>query len=94
MDIFRKLTGEAISYIFDFTNELASGETLTSVTGITQKESGVTTSDLTIGTPALATPLVTALVSVGVAGKIYVMECKAVTSGGQTLIVEGGLAVK
>ena len=98
IDIFKKDSGEGRAYTFDFTSVLADGETLSSVTSITQKEAAsdgtlAATTDLTIGTGSLSSPLVTAIVSGGTAGKLYVLECKAATSGGQSAIVAGGLMV-
>lgn len=98
MNIFKKDSGETRTYTWDFTNVLADGETLSSVTGVTVYEADSTgayasSSALTVGSTTLASPLVTAAVSGGVAGRMYVLECKCATSGGQAAIVTGGLSV-
>jgi len=99
MDIFHKDTGEGTSYTFDFTDELASGETISSVTSITQSEPAgalddwQTSTDLTIGSSSVSGANVSVRVSGGVAGKIYKLECLVLTSLGNSPIVHGALAV-
>ena len=98
MDIYKKDAGEGRRYAWDFTAVLGDGETLATVTGVTQYEAAsdgtcAASTALTIGNTTHSTPSVTAIVSGGVAGKLYVLECKAATSGGQSAIVSGGLSV-
>lgn len=93
MDIYTKRSPETIQYTFDFTPELGTGETVSSVSGVSQYEDGATTTDLTIGSPTLSSPNVQVLVGGGTVRKVYVLECTAVTSAGQTLIVQGAVAV-
>ncbi len=91
--IVEKPAAEARVYTWDFSGLLASGESISGTPTITEYESGEATSDLTIGSPTLSSPYVTALVSGGTAGKVYVLECKATATGSQALVVRGGLAV-
>lgn len=99
MDIVTKDTGESKLYTFDFSPELGTGEVLISVVGVSQYEPAgagqdlVTTTDFTLGGTNLLSPYVQLLVSGGVAGKIYQLECKANTSASQVLIVHGAVAV-
>lgn len=48
---------------------------------------------LTIGTPAVASPKVTATVGGGTAGEVYTLECHATFSDGQTDCMKVRLAV-
>lgn len=93
MDIVTKEAGETRHFTFDFSPELATGENVTSVTSVTHEEAGGYTADLTLGSSSLATPLVTVPIGGGTAGRVYVVSCLAVTSAGQTLLVEGAIAV-
>lgn len=94
MDSYVKDTGETLRVTFDFTTKLAAAETISSVTAVAQYESGSVTTDLTVGATAIATPLVTVLLSAGVARKIYDVECKVATSGNQSLVQSVTLAVE
>jgi hypothetical protein len=73
---------EGANVSFDFTLKLAGSETITSVTSITQLDATANgpTTDLTIGAGAISGAVVTALVSGGVAGKVYLLRCKVATS--------------
>lgn len=93
MDIYTKRDAETIQYTFNFTPELGTGETVSSVTSVSQYEDGSSTSDLTIGSATLSSPNVQVLVAGGTVRKVYVLECKAVTSASQILIVQGAVAV-
>lgn len=93
MEMNEKTNAAAVKYVFDFTDLLATGVTLSSVTDVTQQESGDTSTALTVATPTLATPRVSALVSGGTAGKLYVLSARAVASSGETLIVQAGVSI-
>jgi hypothetical protein len=95
VNIYRKEPAAAVLYTWSFTALLGTGETLSSVAGFTQTDctTGDASTDLTVGTPALASPLVQALVSGGTAGGLYELRCRATTSAGQTLVVAGSVSV-
>ena len=95
VDFPPKLTGETRNYQWDFTGSLALGETVITATVTAAVWSGndATPSALISGSAAVASPLVTQLVTGGVAGTIYKLVCAAVTSAGQTIDGYGLLAV-
>lgn len=93
MQTIEKPAAEARTCVWDFSGVLASGDAISGAPVIDQTESGATSTGLTVGTPTLSTPYVTALVSGGTAGKLYVLEARATATGGQTLCVRGGVAV-
>jgi hypothetical protein len=100
VDVVRKDSGETLKVSFDFEDVLPSGVTLSSITSISQKEASAdadgysTTTDLTLSGQALATPVASVLVAGGTAGRVYLLECLALASDGQSLIVAGGLSVE
>ena len=73
-----KSPGETRALTFDFTNELASGDTVTSATA---------TSDagLTLGAPTVSTPNVNVRASGGSNGSDYLVTCRANTAAGDVL---------
>ena len=98
-----KQPSESILYTFNFTALLSSGETLSSVTSLT--EDG--TSDLTIGTATVNTAAVTvdgttiaigmavqARISGGTDGEAYRLECICTTSDSNTRELDGILKVR
>lgn len=100
-----KSVGESITKTFDFTKWLGTGETLASVTSVTQTND-VEATALTLGDPALnaaeitingvaiaANKAVQVLVSVGVDGVEYVLTAEVVTSTPQTFKLNGTLLV-
>lgn len=93
MQMIRKDPSEAILVYFDFAPELASGETLSSVTSISQYDDGDATTDLTIGSGTITGLKVKALVSGGTAGTVYVVKCKCATSLSQSPVVAVGLVL-
>lgn len=76
-----KRPGEVVDYDFDFTDQLAAGDTVSTAT-VTVTPSGPTLSPLAI----VATPIVKQWVSGGTAGVRYLLKCVAVTTGGRTHI--------
>ncbi len=99
MRVNRKDSGETRKYEFDFTDILPSAVTLSSITTISQYEATsaggyTTTTDLTLSSQALATPIASVLVAGGTAGKVYLLECLCLASDGQSIIVPGGLSVE
>lgn len=95
MQIFPKDSAENVLYTFDFAAKLAANEALTGTPTFTVEDAflDAASTDLTVGTPTVAETSVQALLSGGVAGVLYVVECTATTDGGQTLVVAGGISV-
>ena len=92
-----KRPGESRLYDFDFTKLLSTGETIASVTSVTQTNRGnvAGSSDLTIGAPSDdGASLAQARISAGTDGEDYCLEAEVVTSGGNTLICAGYLYVR
>lgn len=87
--ILVKTEDELRRYQFEFAKELASSDTFTGVQVITATPSG-----LTIGTVTDSGSVVQAPISVGVNGTDYTVKCKATTTGGDTLEMQGTLAVR
>lgn len=73
-----KRPGEVVDYDFDFTDQLAIGDTVASATV------SVLPSGLTLNTKVVATPIVKQWVAGGTAGVRYQLKCEAVTAGGRT----------
>ena len=94
---------ELLLFTFDYTNDLGSSETLTGTPTVEE----LTTSDLTIGTPAINSSAVTVdgveiaigkavqvQVSAGLDGTTYSLECDADTTvSSQNFIIIGTLTV-
>jgi len=73
---WRKRAGEVKTVVFDFTDELATGTTLTGTPTVTAD------AGLTVGMPALATPKVSVQLSGGVLGTSYYVTCQATATNG------------
>lgn len=82
--------GEVRKYTWDFSlfPEVVAGDTLTGTPTITASPAG-----LTIGSPSISGPRVTALITVGAATASYLTVCAAATAGGSTLECLGRLEV-
>ena len=92
-----KRPGESRLYDFDFSRLLSTGETIASVTGVTQTNRGnvVGSTALTIGAPSTDSgSLVQARISDGTDDEDYCLEAEAVTSDSNTLICAGYLYVR
>ncbi len=91
----KKRVGETLALQFDFTSALAAGVTLSSATTTASVYSGVdaTPSGILSGTTSVSGTVATQKVTAGVSGTVYSLLCSAVTSDGQTLELQGFLAV-
>lgn len=78
---------DVVVYSFDFTNELATGETLSTRTV-------TVASGLTNDADAISGNKVNVTLSGGVAGTDYTVLCQATTSTGRTLNVTGIVQVR
>lgn len=90
-----KYSGESIELTFDFTSALAAGETISSAATSAVTYSGTDASpSAVIGAPAeISGQTVKQLVTGGVEGVMYNLTCAAVTSEGQTVQIQGFLAI-
>lgn len=79
-------------YNFDFTDDLATGETVSSATSVTSDTPTGATA-LTIGTPTVSSPNVQVRISGGSAGYTYHLTCTVSTSDSNTLVGCGDLRV-
>lgn len=90
----QKLSGEAKNYMFDFSADLAVGETISGSSCSASIYSGATgTAALTIGSASVSGGVVTQAFSGGTAGAIYSVLVSVTTSAGQTLNRSGFLAI-
>lgn len=83
---------EAQTYNFDFTNkpQIKTGQTISSVTSITSDPSGLTFGSSSISSDGKK---VQVRISGGTANTAYDIECRAVTSGGDTVVICGRLTI-
>ncbi len=90
-----KDSGERLKLVFDFTSELASGETLSTATVASGVYSGADANPAAMISEAasISGPQVTQFVIGGVAGVVYLLTCTVTTSAGQTLKGFGLLAL-
>src|SRR5674476_101666 len=90
-----KLVGETKTLMWDFSSDLAIGETLSTASVVSTVWSGndPAPSATVSGTATVNNPQVTQKLTGGVAGSIYQLICTAVTSAGNTLQGYGLLAV-
>lgn len=84
-----KQPAESRLYSMDFSNLLAPGETLSSVTSVTADVAG-----LTLGSPTCSGVFAYSQISSGTADVRYKVTFVVVTSAGNTLEGEGTLQVK
>ena len=84
---------EARNLVFDFSSQLAVGETISSASVSAAVYSGATGSTLTLGTDSTSGSQVTCLASAGTEGVTYTVTCEAVTSLGQTVSLTGYVAI-
>jgi hypothetical protein len=90
-----KLSTEIRQYSFNFLSKLQSGETISTASCSVSVYSGndPTPSAIITGAASMNGPVVNQLVSAGVVGTIYEIDCEVTTSLGQTLDLLGYLAV-
>ena len=85
MTMLQLLDGESLQVAIDFGNLLGSGETLSSVTGVTVDPTG----ELSIGAPAISGDTIvftTDATSATVVGRRYLLTGTVVTSDSETLV--------
>ena len=88
-----KQVEETRQYAFDFSNLMASDETITVVSTPTSELRGGGTSDLTITNEAISGQTVTMTISGGTKAHVYRVEVIIQTSGSQILQGDGLLRV-
>ena len=90
-----KSVGETLRYEIDFLSQLASGETITSVTTTMSVFAGTdsTPSDMLVDVPWYSGTTVYQRITAGTAGVIYLLTATVNTSLSQVLIIYGYLAV-
>lgn len=90
-----KAPAEARRQVFDFISQLQPSETISSATVASTVWTGTdaSPSSMISGAAAISGTKVTQLIVGGVAGNVYRLNCTAVTSLGQTLILTGYLPV-
>ena len=90
-----KLAGSTRTYTFDFTSDLAVGETISTetVTATVYSGTDASPSSLISGSASASGAVVSQKIAGGVVGVIYELLCTITTSAGQTLTKAGFLAV-
>ena len=90
-----KYSGETTNVVFDFTSRLGVSETISSAATVATVYSGVDASPsaMVSGSASISGTQVTQLITAGVTGVVYNLQCTVVTSLGQTLQQQGFLAV-
>lgn len=90
-----KYAGETKTITFDFTGDLASGETISTKTCTSTVYSGTdaSPSSLINGSASSSGAVVSQSITAGTVGVIYLVKCTIVTSASQTLIKETLIAV-
>lgn len=87
--VIRKTPTSSLRLEFEFSNRLASGQTLTGSPTVTADRAG-----LTIGSPTISGTKVYATVDGGTAGVIYSLTCQCpATSPAENLDISGGISV-
>jgi len=89
-----KTPAEAVSYIFDFKDKLQFGETVTGSAVVCSVVSGTDPSPNTmVGAITNTSTTVSALISAGVVGNLYLLTCVVTGSNSHNYSKEGRLAV-
>lgn len=96
MTIINKMSGETRLESWNFSPSMSHGEALTGnpTFSIVDSSTGLTSTDLTVGTPAKSATQVQAQVSGGVVGVLYFVTCTCATTYGQVLQVRGGIILE
>jgi len=81
-----KYADSAKLYTFDFTSQLALGETISTAVASAASFSAAAGATVTLGTPAISGARVSVLVSAGTEGAIFLIACNITTSLSQTLV--------
>lgn len=90
-----KYSGATITTTFDFTSQLASGETISTqaVTAVVYSGTDASPSSLISGSATASGAIVSQKVTAGTVGVTYLLTCTITTSASQTLILTGLLVV-
>jgi hypothetical protein len=90
-----KRAGETIFLLFDYTSQLAVGETISSAVVTASVYSGIDASPSSIisGSASISGPVVSQKITAGVLGVIYELLCAATTSTGEVIDLCGALAI-
>lgn len=82
-----KFQGETKTYSFDFTSQLASGETISTqvVTATVYSGTDALPSSIISGSATASGAVVSQKITAGTVGVIYTLLCTITTSAGQTL---------
>jgi len=90
-----KRAAEKIEAVFDFSTQVAVGETVDSATTVSTLYSGTDAApgDVVSGATSISGGQVTQLLIGGVAGNVYLITCTAVTDAPETLIRTAYLVV-
>ena len=84
---------EVRQYTMDFSNLMASDETISSITSASSELRGTGTTDLTISSETISGQTVTMWIEGGTKAQSYRIEVIIVTSGSQTLEGDGLLKI-
>lgn len=86
-----KLQGETISVKFDFSSQLASGETISTQVVVATVYSGTDASPSAIvsGSASASGNVVSQAITAGTVGVVYELRCTITTSASQTLQLTG-----
>lgn len=95
VELAPKRQGETKFYTFDFTNSMASAETVSTQVCTAEVYSGTDASPSSIvsGSATASGKVISQKFTAGVFGVIYYITCTITTSLGQTLIRNGFLAI-
>jgi len=90
-----KVNAETVTETFDFQSRLALAETLSTASVVATVYSGTDASPSAVisGSATISGAQVKQKVTGGIEGNLYTLTCTVTTSGGQTLIVAGTLAI-
>lgn len=88
-----KQASEVRQYTMDFSNLMASDETISSINSVVSEKRGGGTSDLTIGGETISGQTITMNISGGTKRYVYRIEVVIITSGSQTLEGDGLLRI-
>lgn len=88
-----KQASEIRTYSMDFSNLMASDETIATISSVSSELRGGGTSDLTLSSETISGQTVEVTISGGTKAKTYRIEIIITTSGGQTLEGDGLLRI-
>lgn len=90
-----KTTASSRKVSFEFGQDLATGETISSasVTATVHSGTDASPSSVVSGSATISGSKVTQLITAGTLGVTYVLSCSAATSASQTLVQQGYLTI-